>query len=165
MFYAIKQRLCRNVENGAAAPIGCWSLPRSACAMRGWPDGNVYDQPGYRENLSARNVGCAVPEARRSGWVAGCGAGAVRQSAALRKHQATIDYDWPDTDHYRWVATASDGIVKLGRGGGRLMQNENARPQAGDSAGSTQSFVRLMGDNTLGIRRQHSIVDGLTIVL
>ena len=29
--------------------------------------------------------------------------------------------------------------------------------------GSTQSFVRLMADNTLGIRRQHSIVDGLTI--
>ena len=35
----------------------------------------------------------------------------VRPSCALRKHQATIDYDWPDADHCRWVATASEGEI------------------------------------------------------
>ena len=36
MFYAIEYAYGRNVEKMATAPIGCWSLPRSACAMRGW---------------------------------------------------------------------------------------------------------------------------------
>ena len=82
----------------------------------------LHDQPRLPRNLSARNSrvrgAYGLESSDRDGWQV-VALARVRQSAALRKHQATIDYDWPDADHYRWVATASEGeIVKLGRGGG-----------------------------------------------
>lgn len=98
MFYAIEanngQRADRVVEFSARRLRDAWIA-----------DGRT------REKLSARDTrvrgAFGLEDGDDEAWHAIADA-RVRQSAVLRRHVATIDVDWSETDHYRWVATAPE---------------------------------------------------------
>ena len=79
MFCAIEYAYGRNVENNGNRADRVLEFTSKRLRDAWVADGNVYTtNPGYRENLSAQQSGarCLRAGEWRSGWVAGCGAGA-----------------------------------------------------------------------------------------
>ena len=112
MFYAIEYAYGAQVVNGGQRADRIMEFTarrlRDAWVAAGHTDSTA---SGYREVLHARDKrvrsAYGLPDGDGEAWRAIADA-RMRQSAALARHSATIDADWSETDHYRWVATAPE---------------------------------------------------------
>lgn len=112
MFYAIEYAYGAQVVNGGQRADRIMEFTarrlRDAWVAAGHTDSTA---SGYREVLHARDKrvrsAYGLPDGDGEAWRAIADA-RMRQSAALARHSATIDADWRETDHYRWVATAPE---------------------------------------------------------
>ena len=112
MFYAIEYAYGAQVINNGQRADRVLEFTarrlRDAWVAAGHNDSTA---SGYREVLRARDTrvrsAYGLPDGDGEAWRA-LADERVRQSAALARHSATINADWSETDHYRWVVTAPE---------------------------------------------------------
>ena len=112
MFYAIEYaygaHVINNGNRGDMALEFTSKRLRDAWVAAGNPDTN---SAGHRAVLSARNPivrkASGLPDGDREGWMV-LAENRASASPALAQHRAILFYDWPEADHYKWVATASE---------------------------------------------------------
>ena len=112
MFYAIEYAYGAQVINNGQRADRVLEFTarrlRDAWVAAGHADSTA---SGFREVLRARDKrvrdAFGLPDGDGEAWRA-LADERVRQSAALARHSATINADWSETDHYRWVVTAPE---------------------------------------------------------
>ena len=112
MFYAIEYAYGAQVINNGQRADRVLEFTarrlRDAWVAAGHNDSTA---SGYREVLRARDTrvrsAYGLPDGDGEAWRA-LADERVRESAALARHSATINADWSETDHYRWVVTAPE---------------------------------------------------------
>jgi hypothetical protein len=111
MFYGIEYAYGRSVVNHGQRADRV--LEFTAKRLRdAWIEaGALVDGPGARDAISARNPlvrkATGLIDGDADGWQA-LAADRVDTSAALARYRETINADWAEADHYKWVATAPE---------------------------------------------------------
>lgn len=109
MFYAIEYAYGRTVVNNGQRADRVLEFTSRRLRDAWVADGSAYDGAGARDVLGARDRRVrgiyGLEDGDREGWQV-IAEQRIANSAALSRHTAIIFYDWPETDHYQWVATA-----------------------------------------------------------
>lgn len=115
MFYALECAYGAHVVNDGQRADKAYSFTRRELRDAWVAAGPAATTaPGYREVLSARHPAIRkahfVDDGDSLGWQV-LAERRIDNSPALRQHRAILLYDWPDTAHPRWVATAKEAEI------------------------------------------------------